>query len=147
LRQHHLISITPAHCSGANEGRLAVPERPVVPVRPDEAEENVLPSDSETLIEIIDDAFVESTLLFECAALSQRQLDEGQVLASADVEEVRIIDEVGLIMFHNHLKAGVFGRLQDFDHSCVNDGADGLPVFRGLSFDQVDTCEWYGFAP
>jgi hypothetical protein len=99
----------PALWSGFCERCLAVSERPIVPTSPDEAEENVLPPGSETLVEIVDNALVESALLFGRAAFSQRQLDEDQVLTSADAKEVWIVDEVGLVMFRDHLEAVVLG--------------------------------------
>src|ERR1700731_2759749 len=99
----------PALWSGFCERCLAVPERPIVPTGRDEAEENILPPRSETLVEVVDDAFVEFALLFGRAAFSQRQLDEDQVLTSADAKEVWIIDEVGLVMFRDYLEAVVLG--------------------------------------
>jgi hypothetical protein len=50
-------------------------------------------------------------------------------------------------VFRDHLEAVVLGRFQDLDHGGEDRVANGLPVFCGLSLDQVDTCEWHKVAP
>ena len=59
-------------CLGTYERCLAVSERPVIPASPDEADEDVLPSDPEALVEIVDNLLVEPTLLFDGPTFSQR---------------------------------------------------------------------------
>src|SRR5215472_10947617 len=71
----------------------AVSVGPVFAPSFDEADENVLASDAKAVVQIICHALVESALLFQRSPLGQRQLHEDQVLAAADTEEVRVIDE------------------------------------------------------
>lgn len=76
-------------CSGFYKGCFTVSERPVVSASPYKAEEDIFPPDPKALVKIIDDALIEFALLLQRAAFGQRQLDEDQVLAPADAEEVR----------------------------------------------------------
>jgi len=54
-------------------------------------------------VQIIHHALVESALLFQRAAFGQRQPYKDYVLASADAEEIRIVDEIGLVVLCDHL--------------------------------------------
>lgn len=67
-------------CSWLYEGCLAVSERPIIPISSDKAEHDVLPPDSETLMEIVDNLLVEPALLLDGPTFSQRQLDKDDIL-------------------------------------------------------------------
>src|ERR1700733_7071318 len=126
--------------------RDSIAKRPVFPFDLDQADEDVLPPQAERSREPVGDRLIKRLLLLDRPALVPGNLDDHQVVAAANVEIVRIEDEIVGIVLIDHLEAVVF-RHADADQRLVNDAADGRAIGVLLAFAQIDANERHGLSP
>src|ERR1700722_12441300 len=132
----------------SSSGVLSDPiaERQVLLFDLDEANKDVLSTEAECGREARGDCLVKRLLLLDRPALVPGDLDNHQVLCTADVEIVRIEDEILRIVLTDHLKAVVL-RHADADQRFMHDAADRLAISSLLAFAEIDANERHGLFP
>src|ERR1700727_1530063 len=121
---------------------LAIAHGPVCWLNCHEVEEDVLPPHLQLLVQLVYNGLVERGLLFRARNVQKNQLDEDAVLRSSDAQIVRVKEEVLRLVFSDGLET-ILGHPQALDHLVVHDVRDGSAVFRRLTFDEVNSCEWH----
>src|SRR3984885_13534920 len=126
--------------------RDAIAKGPVLLFDLDEANKDVLSTKAECGREPVGDRLVKRLLLLDRPALVPGDLDNQQVLCAADVEIVRIEDQIPRIVLTDHVKAVVL-RHADADQRFTDDAADRLAISGLLALAQIDANERHGLVP
>src|SRR6202020_1747008 len=135
-----------AFASSSGVLRDPIAERPVLFLDFDEHNKDVLTTEAECGREPVGDRLVKRLLLLDRPALVPGDLDNHQVLGAADVEIVRIEDEILRIVLTDHLKAVIL-RHADADQRFMYDAADRLAISSLLAFAEIDANERHGLFP
>src|SRR5712691_9538643 len=137
----------PSACRKNNpSGRVlcdAVAEGPVLLLRLDEVDEDVLGAHARRLAQTRRDAREQRFANLDAPARTERDLDEDDAVGPRDAEVAGVVDQSRLVVLGEDLEAILLGNSDGLDHRAVDRLRERAAELRRRALAQGDADEWH----